>query len=67
MNKRIFAAAAVAAALLLASCMTSDNPAGKVTPDQKAIARGTAAWNQKGPSAAKPYWNEIKDETTRAT
>ncbi len=67
MNKRIFVAVAVAAGLLLASCATVDDPARKETPDQKAIARGTAAWNQKGPSAARPYWNEIKDKTTRAT
>ena len=65
MNRTILAAAAAAAALLLASCATG--PAMKGTPDEKAIGRGTAAWNQKGPSAAKPYWNEIKDKTARAT
>ncbi len=71
MNSRIFAAkgfaAAIAAAILLASCATFEGPARKGTPDEKAITRGTAAWNQKGPSAAKPYWSEIKDKTARET
>ena len=70
MNRKIFAwkilaAAAAAAAMLLASC--ASGPAIKGTPDEKAISRGTAAWNQKGPTAANPYWNEIKDKTARAT
>ena len=71
MNRKILAAAAAAvaavAAILLASCATLDNSARKATPDEKAIARGTAAWNQKGPTAAKPYWIELKDKTARAT
>ena len=68
MNKGIFAAAAIAAAaLLLASCVTDNTPAGIAARDQQAIARGTSAWNQKAPSAARPYWNEIEDKTTRAT
>jgi hypothetical protein len=67
MNRRIVAAAAAAAAVLLASCQTINDPARKATPDEKAIARGTAAWNQKSPAAAKAYWNEIKDKTARAT
>ncbi len=70
MNKKrvaAAAAAAAAAAILLASCATFNDPAAKATPDEKAISRGTVAWNQKGPPAAKPYWNEIKDKTARST
>jgi hypothetical protein len=69
MNKKMFAAvqAAAAAALLLASCATFEGSAAKATPDEKAISRGTTAWNQKGPAAAKPFWNEIKDKTARET
>jgi len=67
MNRKILAAAAAAAAILLASCASFNGQTTKATPDEKAIARGTAAWNQKGPSAARPYWNEIKDKTARDT
>jgi hypothetical protein len=68
MNKKGFAAAAAAAAILLASCATFDGSAAKATtPDEKAISKGTAAWNQKNPAAAKPFWSEIKDKTARAT
>jgi hypothetical protein len=64
---RLTAAAIVAAAvMLLASCGTFGSRA-KVTPDEEAIVLGTAAWNQKGPAAAKPYWDEIRNETVLAT
>jgi hypothetical protein len=72
-NKRIVAAlkltaaaAAAAAALLLASC-GSFGSRTKATPDEEAVAGGTAAWNQKGPDTARPYWEEIKDESLRTT
>jgi hypothetical protein len=73
MNKTILAAmnltaagAAVAAVLLLASCGTFGSRE-KATPDEQAVAQGTVAWNAKGPAAAKPYWDEIKDEAMLGT
>jgi hypothetical protein len=65
MIKRILAAATAAALLLLASCETFEDMAMKGTPDEKAVAKGTAAWNEKTPSAAKPFWNTIKDKAVR--
>jgi len=59
-------AVAAAAVMLLASCGTF-GPRSKATRDEEAIAGGTAAWNQKGPAAAKPYWDEIEDQTVLAT
>ena len=47
--------AAAAAVMLLASCGTFGSRS-KATRDEEAIAGGTAAWNQKGPAAARPYW-----------
>jgi len=65
---KLFAAAAAAAAvLLLAACGTIGGSREKATPDEEAVAQGTVAWNGKGPAAAKPYWDEIKDETVLAT
>jgi hypothetical protein len=54
--------AAAAAALVLLSCQTT---AVRETPDQKAIARGTAAWNDSSPAAAAAYWNAITDPAAR--
>jgi archaellum component FlaC len=65
MNRKIFAAAAAFIVILLASCETFQDLGMKGTPDEKAIARGVAAWNDKAPSAAKPYWNAIKDKDIR--
>jgi hypothetical protein len=69
MTRKRLAAAAAALALLLSSCGTFSGSAAKAkaTPDEKAIDRGKVAWNQKSPSAAKPFWNEIKDDTARKT
>ena len=61
------AAVAAAAVTLLASCGTFGGSTAKATPDEEAIILGTAAWNQKGPAAAKAYWDEIRDETVLAT
>lgn len=67
MIERFTAAAAAIAVLLLASCATLEEQGPKLTPDEKAIAGGVAAWNTKAPSAAGPFWNTIKDEATRTT
>jgi len=67
MIKRFTTAAAAIAVLLLASCATLEKQGPKLTPDEKAIASGVAAWNDKAPSAAGPFWNTIKDESTRKT
>jgi hypothetical protein len=63
MNRKIPAAALFV--ILLASCATFQDRGMKGTPDEKAIAMGVAAWNEKEPSASKPYWNAIKDDSTR--
>jgi hypothetical protein len=67
MTSRLTIAAAAALALLLASCATVRDQGRKLTPDEKAIAAGVAAWNEKAPSAAAPFWNTIKDESARTT
>jgi len=67
MTSRFTTAAAAIAVLLLASCATLKEQGPKLTPDEKAIASGVAAWNDKAPSAAGPFWNTIKDEATRKT
>jgi hypothetical protein len=67
MTSRLTIAAAAIAALLLASCATLKEQGPKLTSDEKAIARGVAAWNDTGPSAAGPFWNTIKDEPARTT
>jgi hypothetical protein len=67
MIRKLLAAALAAVVMLLASCASFSGSAAKATPDEKAIDRGTVAWNQKSPSAAKPFWSEIKDETARKT
>jgi hypothetical protein len=54
--------AAAAAVIVLASCQTMDV---KETPDQKAVARGVAAWNESSPAAAERYWNAVKDPAER--
>ena len=69
MNKTILAGlkvSAAAAVILLASCGTFSSST-KATRDEEAIAQGTTAWNQKGPAAAKPYWEEIQDQTVLTT
>jgi hypothetical protein len=65
-SRRVYAAAALAV-LLLASCATLGDKGPKLTSDEKAIASGVAAWNDKAPSAAAPFWNTIKDEAARTT
>ncbi len=66
MNRRKRGAAAVAAAALavvvLASCQTFGR---RETPDQRAVAKGVAAWNEGSPAAAKPYWGAIKEASLR--
>ena len=66
MNKITIAAVAIAAALL-ASCATVQDRAAKQTPDERAVARGVAAWNEKAPSAARLYWSSIEDKATHDT
>jgi hypothetical protein len=71
MNKTILAmlkgsAAAAAAVILLASCGTFGSSTAAAR-DEEAVARGTVAWNQKGPAAAEPYWEEIQDQTRLTT
>jgi predicted HicB family RNase H-like nuclease len=63
MNKKIFAAAVIM--ILLASCGTFKDQGVRGTPDEKAIAKGVAAWNDKAPAAATPYWNTVKDKALR--
>ncbi len=65
MNRKIYTAAAAILLMLLASCETLQGPGSKGTPDEKAIAKGAAAWIEKDPSAATPYWSTIKDKPTR--
>ena len=48
-------------AVMLISCATG----GKENPDDRAIAAGVKAWNDREPEAAAPYWNEIKDEKVK--
>lgn len=67
MTSRFTTAAAAIAVLLLASCATLEERGPKLTPDEKAIAGGVAAWNDKAPAAAGPFWNTIKDEAARTT
>jgi hypothetical protein len=62
---KLFVAAAAVLATLCASCATVSDRAPKQTPDERAIARGVAAWNDKAPPAAKPYWSAIEDKATR--
>ncbi len=65
MNRAISAAAAAAVCMLLVSCATLQDQGVKGTPDEKAIAKGVAAWNDKAPAAAMPYWNTVKDGALR--
>ncbi len=62
MNRKTGGGAAAFVLILLASCQTL---AHRETPDQRAIAAGTAAWNQSAPAAAKPHWSTIKDAAAR--
>jgi hypothetical protein len=55
-------AAAAAALIALAACQTT---AVRETPDERAVARGVAAWNTSSPSAARQYWNVIGDAAVR--
>lgn len=66
MRRACFSAAAAAAVLvvLLSSCQSMQ---GGATPDERAIAKGVTAWNEKEPSAARPFWGGIKDKTARET
>lgn len=63
-NKKLFAAFAAVAIALFASCVSTEEGV-KQTPDEKAIDRGVAAWNDKEPAAAKPYWNAISLKASR--
>ena len=67
MTSRLTIAAAAIAVVLLASCATLQDQGPKLTLDEKAIARGVTAWNDKAPPAAGPFWNTIKDEAARKT
>jgi hypothetical protein len=63
MRRGFFSAAAAAGMIvLLASCQSFQ---GGGTPDERAIAKGTTAWNEKEPSAARPFWASIKDKNAR--
>jgi hypothetical protein len=65
MNRmRLALTAAAAAVIVLGSCQTMND---KETPDQKAISRGVAAWNESAPGAAERYWNAIKDPAAHDT
>lgn len=46
--------------VLLASCASM----GGGSADEKAIARGVQAWNDREPAAAAAYWADIKDPAT---
>lgn len=65
-SRLIVVAAAAVFVLLLASCATLERKGSRPAPDEKAIAGGIAAWNEKAPTAAAPFWNTIKDEAARA-
>ncbi len=56
--KKISVAAIIITLFTLISCQTTG---GKGTADDKAIANGITAWNEKSPEAAKAFWVEIKD------
>ncbi len=56
--RKISAAAIIVTLFTLISCATTG---GSGTADDKAIARGIAAWNDKSPEAAKAFWVGIKD------
>ncbi len=63
--RKITLFAALAAVLFAVSCESLEDMAMTGTPDQKAIAKGVTAWNDKEPSAAKPFWNTIKEKALR--
>jgi len=52
--------------VLAASCVSVGGPAD-ATKDEKTVAKGVKAWNDKGPEAAKPIWKGIEDQATRDT
>ena len=63
MKRCLRALAAVAAALIvLASCQTTGV---SESPDERAVAKGVAAWNGSSPSASRQYWNLIQDAAVR--
>jgi hypothetical protein len=45
---------------MLVSCATT----GGTTADDKAIASGVTAWNEKEPAAAAAFWTDIRDKET---
>jgi hypothetical protein len=47
---------------MLISCATT----GGSTVEDKAIARGVTAWNEKEPAAAAAYWTDIRNKETSA-
>jgi hypothetical protein len=66
MNRKLYAAfAAVTIAIMTLSSCVSTEEGVKQTPDEKAIDRGVTAWNEKSPSAAKPYWSAISLKASR--
>src|SRR5574344_878023 len=46
-------------AVMFTACISTGNGG---TADDKAIARGVQAWNDREPSAAAAYWADIKDK-----
>jgi len=63
-KKTINLMAIVGCLALFASCVSTGGPA-KGTDDDKALARGVKAWNDKSPEAARSYWNGIGDKTLK--
>ncbi len=47
--------------ILFASCVSTGSPA-EGDKDDKAVARGVKAWNEKSPASAGTYWKDIRDE-----
>jgi hypothetical protein len=60
--KKIGILFAAVLAAMLASCATMDSG----TADERAIANGVNEWNEREPSAAAAYWNDISNKTTAA-
>lgn len=54
------AVALVAAGLVFTACVSTE-----VSNEDPAIAKGVEAWNKRGASTAKDYWEKIADEKTK--
>lgn len=53
--------ALIALAVLFFSCESTDN----LVDNDPAVGRGISAWNNRGPSAATAYWDEIADASKK--